>query len=131
MCVFGELFSWWNGQTLGTRLFTARRGVLMGEDGEGNRYYEEKSAGPLGIKRRWVVYNGLAESSRVPPDWHGWLHYTVEKPPTESPLVVKPWEKPHRPNLSGTVAAYHPPGSLYPSNRAPPRTEPYEPWRPE
>ena len=130
MGVFGELFSWWNGQTLGTRVFTARRGVLVGRDGEGNRYYEEKRLGPLGRKRRWVVYNGLAESSRVPPEWHGWLHYTVEKPPTEAPPVVKPWEKPHRPNLSGTTGAYHPPGSLFGDAGRPPARA-YEPWVPE
>jgi NADH:ubiquinone oxidoreductase subunit len=131
MGIFGELFSWWNGQTLGTRLFTARRGVLVGQDGENNRYYEEKGPGPLGYKRRWVVYNGLAESSRVPPEWHGWLHYTVAKPPTESPPMIKPWEKEHRPNLSGTTGAYHPPGSLFPSAAPAPRTEPYEPWVPK
>ena len=131
MGVFGELFSWWNGQTMGTRLFTARRGVLVGQDDEGNRYYEEKSAGPLGRKRRWVIYNGIAESSRVSPAWHGWLHYTVETPPTASPAVVKPWEKPHRPNLSGTTGAYHPPGSLYREPGKGPRTRAYEPWVPE
>ena len=34
-------------------------------------------------KRRWVIYNGYAEASKVPPDWHGWLHYTFDEPPTD------------------------------------------------
>jgi NADH:ubiquinone oxidoreductase subunit len=131
MSVFSELFSWWNGQTLGMRVFTAQRGGLVGEDDEGNRYFEEKKAGPLGRKRRWVLYNGLAEASRVPPEWHGWLHYTVEVAPTEAPPLVKPWEKPHRPNLSGTPGAYHPPGSLYRPPEQAPRQRAYEPWQPE
>jgi NADH:ubiquinone oxidoreductase subunit len=131
MSVFSELFSWWNGQTLGMRLFTAQRGVAVGEDGEGNRYFEERSLGPLGRKRRWVLYNGLAESSRVPPEWHGWLHHTVDAPPTAAPAVVKPWEKPHRPNLSGTTGAYHPPGSLFRPPDKGPRVKAYEPWIPE
>lgn len=131
MGVFGELFSWWHGQTLGTRLFTARRGILVGQDSDGNRYFEERAIGPLGRKRRWVLYNGLAEASRVPPDWHGWLHYTADDPPTSAPFVVKSWEKSHRPNLSGTVGAYHPPGSLFGGDQPPPKARAYEPWIPE
>jgi NADH:ubiquinone oxidoreductase subunit len=67
----------------------------------------------------------------VPPEWHVWLHYTVDAPPTREPLPTKPWEKPHRPNLTGTEEAYHPPGSLYrPGTRTPARRS-YEAWVPE
>ena len=30
-----RLLTWWNGQTLGTQLFTARKGVKVGEDDQG------------------------------------------------------------------------------------------------
>ena len=63
-------------------------------------------------KRRWVLYNGTVEASRVPPDWHGWLHHTFAEPPTAPRCKAKPWEKDHLPNLTGTEGAYHPPGSL-------------------
>ncbi len=131
MGVFGELFSWWNGQTLGTRLFTMSRGALVGTDGQGNRYYEERKLGAFAHKRRWVIYNGEVEASRVPPEWHGWLHQTVNEPPTVAPPVVKPWEQPHQPNLTGSRGAYHPPGSLYQDEDARARPRAYEPWRPE
>jgi NADH:ubiquinone oxidoreductase subunit len=131
MSIFSELFCWWHGQTLGTRLFTLRRGAFVGTDSTGNRYYEERRPRPGSTPRRWVLYNGEAEASRVPPEWHVWLHHTVAEPPTREPLPVKPWEQPHRPNLTGTEAAYHPPGSLYrPGTRAPePRA--YEAWVPD
>jgi NADH:ubiquinone oxidoreductase subunit len=116
--------TWWNGQTINTQLFTARRGVKVGEDAQGNIYYETRDR-----KRRWVIYNGEMEASRVGPDWHGWLHHTYDKPPTEAPLKKKAWEKPHQENLTGSVAAYAPPGSI---RRAEPvaRTD-YEAWQPE
>ena len=32
-------------------------------------------------RRRWVLYRrGPVEASRVPPEWHAWLHYTTEAP---------------------------------------------------
>lgn len=116
--------TWWNGQTINTQLFTARRGVKVGEDAQGNIYYQTGDG-----KRRWVIYNGEMEASRVSPDWHGWLHHTWDKPPTEAPLRRKAWEKPHQENLTGTPAAYAPPGSI---RRAEPvaRTD-YEAWQPE
>ena len=116
--------TWWNGQTLGTQLFTARRGVKVGEDAEGNTFYRTQDD-----SRRWVIYNGEAEASRVSPEWHGWLHRTWDEPPTEVPLKRKDWEKPHQENLTGTAAAYVPPGSI---RRADPvaRSD-YEAWQPE
>ena len=34
-----ELFTWWNGQTMGTRWFTRRKGEKVGTDEFGNTYY--------------------------------------------------------------------------------------------
>jgi len=124
MSLIRELFTWWNGQTLGTRIFTAMYGQLVGEDEQGNRYYQTADG-----KRRWVIYAGESEASRVPPDWHGWLHHTYDEPPSRKPLPHKPWEKPHLPNLTGTGRAYHPPGSVL--NPHPVRRDDYEAWRPE
>ena len=73
-----ELFAWWTGNTIGTRLFTWRFGTRVGEDGFGNVYYQTEDG-----KRRWVIYRDHSEASLVPPEWHGWLHYTVDVPPTE------------------------------------------------
>jgi NADH:ubiquinone oxidoreductase subunit len=121
-----RIFVWWQGATLATSINTRRFGTLVGSDPSGNRYYQDRAG-----RRRWVIYNGTVEASRVPPEWHGWLHHTFREPPTVEPLAVKPWEKEHRPNMTGTPEAYHPPGSLAESGIHAPATGEYEPWQPD
>ena len=116
--------TWWNGQTLNTRFHTWRKGEKVGSDEQGNAYYQSRDG-----KRRWVIYNGEIEASRVPSDWHGWLHHTFKEPPTKAPLAHKPWEKPHHENLTGSQAAYVPAGSLRAA--APVERRDYEAWQPE
>jgi NADH:ubiquinone oxidoreductase subunit len=119
-----RLLTWWNGQTLGTQIFTFRKGVKVGEDDQGNIYYQTN-----GAKKRWVIYNGDVEASRVSPEWHGWLHFTWDEPPTKVPFVHKPWEQPHQENLTGTMAAYAPTGSI--RRAAPVARSDYDAWTPE
>ena len=96
MGIFSEIFSWWDGNTWGTRLTIWRQGRLVGKDEFGNRYYEQKKGvGPLGRPRRWVTYTDFAEASKVPAEWHGWLHYTVDEPPTAQNYHPRPWQRPH------------------------------------
>ena len=134
MGFFSKIFTWWDGATIGTSLWSAMNGEQVGTDLAGNRYFRAKKrvkAGQpfAGSERRWVIYNGEAEASRVPPDWRGWLTHTYAEPPSKAPLPRKAWEKAHLPNMTGTPAAYHPAGSLY-------RAEPvarryYDAWQPE
>ena len=127
MGIFNTIFralTWWDGQTLNTQFFTWRKGRKVGEDDQGNRYFRN-----AGDTKRWVIYNGDMEASRVSPDWHGWLHHTWKEPPTDKPLVKKAWEKPHVENLTGTAMAYAPAGSIRKANPAD-RSD-YEPWTPE
>ncbi|NUB46559.1 NADH:ubiquinone oxidoreductase subunit NDUFA12 [Fertoebacter nigrum] len=119
-----RLLTWWNSQTVGTQIYTWRKGQKVGEDAQGNLFYQTADG-----KRRWVIFNGEAEASRVEPDWHGWLHHTWDQPPNKVPLVHKAWEKPHQENLSGTAAAYAPPGSIRRSEPA--ARQDYEAWQPE
>lgn len=117
-------FTWWNGQTINTQFFTWRNGVRVGEDDQGNIFYESKDG-----KKRWVIYNGLSEATRVSPDWHGWLHHTFDERPDNRPLAHKSWEKPHQENQTGTPAAYAPAGSIrraHPADRSD-----YDAWQPE
>lgn len=130
---FLKLFTWWNGQTFGTQLWTARFGELVGKDSQGNCYYRTRGGKidpTLGFERRWVIYNGLAEASRIPPEWHGWIHHVVDVPPTKENYQPREWQKPHVPNMTGTPAAYRPSGSTLASGRRPKATGDYQPWTP-
>ncbi len=63
-----EMFTWWNNQTVGVRLWTYFSGKLVAKDEFDNRYYTNKNQ-----SRRWVVYNGEVEASKVTPEWNNWL----------------------------------------------------------
>jgi NADH:ubiquinone oxidoreductase subunit len=115
--------------TFGTWLFTKMRGELVGTDEQGNRYFQDKRVIDGRRRKRWVIYNGEPEASRVPPEWHGWLHYTSDTPPPAGGLPRKPWQKEHLPNLTGTAQAYHPPGSAVIVSEDKPKPH-YEAWRP-
>jgi NADH:ubiquinone oxidoreductase subunit len=124
---FAALFSWWHSQTYGTWVTTVFSGSYVGTDTNGNRYYQSKKGGA----RRWVVYSGLVEASRVPAEWHGWLHHTFDQPPTAAPFKLKAWEKEHRPNFTGTPDAYRPDGSLLAAGKRPRATGDYQAWEPK
>jgi NADH:ubiquinone oxidoreductase subunit len=131
MGLLSEIFSWWGGNTWSNRIYTALRGRLVGTDAEGNRYYiQSKGVGPLGVPRRWVIYATEAEASKVPPDWHGWLHYTVDTPPSEETYAQRPWQKPHRENMTGTSEAWRPPGSILAKGDRAKATGDYKAWKP-
>lgn len=117
--------------TIGTLLYTWFRGERMGTDRFGNRYYRLRGPGRrAGRERRWVLYKGEAEASRVPPEWHAWLHHLTDAPLSVPEAKKRPWYKEHVPNLTGTDAAYRPPGHVLRGGRRPRATGDYEPWRP-
>ena len=131
--MFRAIFTWWTGATIGARFQIGRGSAFVGEDEVGNRYFEtiDKRRDYDGRNRRFVIYNGYADASRVPPDWHGWLHHTFAEPPTKAPFKVRNFELPHRPNMTGTDGAYRPEGSLQKSGQRPPATGDYQAWKPE
>jgi NADH:ubiquinone oxidoreductase subunit len=115
--------------SFGTLLFTWFHGQRVGADALGNRYYRRRR--PFGSRRerRWVLYNGAAEASKVPPEWHAWLHYTTDAMP-DPKRQRRAWEKPHQQNLSGSALAYRPPGHTLQGGRRARGTGDYEPWIP-
>ena len=118
-----QIFTWWNGSTIGTRFHTWRHGKRVGEDAMGNVYYEGKG-------RRWVQYAGLAEASAIPAGWHGWMHYRTDTAPSQEKYEAREWELPHQANPTGTPAAYHPKGAMGNRGGRPQVTGDYEAWRP-
>lgn len=124
------------GANLGTWLLTKLRGQFVGADDYGNRYFRLKGDRPSRLgggrfsrERRWVIYNGESEGSKVPPEWHAWLHHTIDEVP--QPRRKHPWEKPHQPNMTGTPQAYRPHGSVLRGGHRDRATGDYEPWTPQ
>jgi len=114
--------------TFGTWLKTWLTGEPVGTDSAGNRYYRGKGRRGYARERRWVVYNGEDEASRVPPEWHAWLHHTTEAPLDAGRRL--PWQKDHLPNMTGTPLAWRPPGSVLRGGQRRRSTGDYEPWTP-
>lgn len=126
MQLIAELFIWWHKQTFGMRVMTWTSGRYVGSDDFGNRYFEHKKN-----KRRWVIYNGVAEASSIPPGWHGWMHHRTDVSPAQERYQPHAWEQPHQPNMTGTSAAYRPEGSLLNSGERPQVTGDYQAWSPD
>lgn len=126
MGLLGKIFTWWDGATIGTLLNSWATGRQVGADGLGNRYYMARDG-----KRRWVIYQGSNDASRVPPEWHGWLHGTYDELPQDVLPAPRSWEAAPAANLTGTAAAYRPAGALERGGRRAAATGDYEAWRPD
>lgn len=116
--------------SIGTRLYTMMKGRLAGTDAEGNRYYVERNPPKGRRQKRWVLFNGEVEASRVPPEWHAWLHYTTDEPLTAAAEQAQPWQRPHQPNKTGSAEAYLPPGHDLRGGKRERASGDYEAWRP-
>ncbi len=104
---------------------------IVGHDQQGNVYYHAKPRKGYKRERRWVLYKGEAEASRIPPEWHGWIHHqTDDIPAPGSPSFRRSWQKPHVANMTGTNKAYRPPGHVLSGGRRDKATGDYEAWRP-
>ena len=59
-----KLFTWWDGATIGTSLFSAMNGEQVGTDAQGNTYFRSKTKKTTdGRERRWVIYDGANDAS--------------------------------------------------------------------
>ena len=116
-----QIFTWWHKQTLGTFIYTLLTGKLIGRDQFGNKYYSNSKG------RRWVIYKNNIESSKIPPDWHSWIHFLkINKPSNEEKKYL--WQKQYEENLTGTDRAYKPEGSLTSGLKK--NMKKYEIWKP-
>jgi NADH:ubiquinone oxidoreductase subunit len=116
-------------RNLGLVLHTLRAGTHVGEDEFGNQYFEERRPVAGSRNRRWVVYPGIADASTIGPEWHSWLHYTTASPLPDTGRL--PWQKPHRPNLTGTQDGYRPAGHDYEGGVRARAAADYEAWTPD
>ena len=131
MGILGKIFTWWDGATIGTLFNSAMTGEQVGTDAQDNRYYRAKKRRADGGERRWVIYLGANDASRVPPEWHGWLHNSYDGVPESYLPPPRIWEVDYTPNATGTPAAYRPQGALEKGGHRAAATGDYEAWSPD
>jgi NADH:ubiquinone oxidoreductase subunit len=136
MGLLSKIFTWWDGATIGTLFDSALKGEQVGTDAQGNKYFRAKkrrAAGdPFpGMERRWVIYNGPNDASRVPAEWHGWLHGSFDGVPESNLPPPRIWEVDYTPNATGTDQAYRPQGALEKGGKRARATGDYEAWTPD
>ena len=118
---FKQIFIWWHKQTIGTFILTLFTGKLAGKDEFGNKYYSNKKG------KRWVIYNDKVEASKIPPEWHLWIHFLKNDKPLDDAKKY-PWQKKYQENLTGTSKAYKPEGSLLSDSNKKIKKQ-YEVWK--
>lgn len=131
MGILAKTFTWWNGATIGTSLFSARNGEHVGTDAQGNQYFRSKKVKAGQREKRWVIYNGANDASRVPAEWHGWLHGAAGDLPESNLPPARIWEADYTPNATGTNAAYRPQGALEKGGQRARASGDYEAWTPD
>ena len=90
-------------QTFGTFLNTLIFGINVGSDEFGNKYYRNKSD-----TRRWVIYKDVIDASKIPPEWHSWIHKIIKSTPDKIKFSNYEWQKKYTANLTGTTRSYNP-----------------------
>lgn len=126
MGMLAKIFTWWNGATVGTALFSWRNGQKVGTDGEGNVYYTSKQG-----NKRWVIYEGANDASRIPPDWYSWIHGQIDDVPDKALPPAPKFHKAPIGNRTGTPQAYRPSGALERGGQRQAASGDYEAWVPE
>ena len=118
--ILKQIFIWRHRQTLGTFIYTLFTGRLVGKDKFGNKYYSNSKG------KRWVIYKNMVESSKIPPNWHLWIHHLIKNKPLNDENKFR-WQKEHEENLTGTAEAYKPDGSLFSDSKK--EMKKYETWK--
>jgi NADH:ubiquinone oxidoreductase subunit len=125
MGLLKQIFTWWDGATIGASLHIRRNGRQVGTDGLGNVYYAAKKG-----ERRWVIYNGPNDASRVPPEWYAWLLHQIDGTPDEALPPPPRFLREATPNLTGTPQAYRPAGAMERGGQRAAASGDYEAWTP-
>ncbi|MGV3278330.1 NADH-ubiquinone oxidoreductase subunit NDUFA12 family protein [Rickettsiales bacterium LUAb2] len=77
-------------------------GKKVGLDQYKNKYYLVTNKN--GTEKRFVLYKGINEASKVPPEWEAWLRFSTNSSILNINKNFK--SKAYLPNLTGTAFAY-------------------------
>lgn len=112
---------------LSTYIYTFLFGKFVGKDKYGNSYYRNFNKFNK-QEKRWVIYKGIIEATKIPPLWHRWVHFMTNELPNEKQDEDLPWQKEHRVNFTATSMAYHPNSSKHYTYKKIPSY--YKAWKP-
>ena len=102
LTILKKIFTWWNQDTIGTKLYTFFYGKFVGRDNFGNKYYQSKT------DKRWVIYKDEIDASKIPIEWYSWIHFIKNRIENNHVIKKYDWQKPHQSNQTGTDSSYHP-----------------------
>ena len=51
---------------------------FIGDDDFGNKYFTNSKG------KRWVIYKKTTDSSKIPPEWHLWIHFLKANSPSKN-----------------------------------------------
>jgi len=86
MIFLNQIFTWWHKQTVGTFIYTLFTGKNVGKDKFGNKYYVNSKG------KRWVIYKNNIEATKIPPEWHSWIHFLTRNIPSENMKKYETWK---------------------------------------
>ena len=79
-----------------------------------------------GVKKIYTTVFSAVESTKIPPEWHQWIHFLKNVIPNKNVEKFN-WQKKHKENLTGTKDAFKPEGSLSSESRK--SHKKYETWK--
>lgn len=126
MGIFRSIFTWWTGATMVAGRHIRRNGHQVGQDGVGNTYFQSKHG-----DRRWVIYNGENDASRIEPDWYAWMHKQIDDVPDRAMGPAPKYLAVPTANMTGTPLAYRPTGALERGGQRQASGGDYQAWTPE
>jgi len=116
-------------KNIGLYIYTLLNGKFIGKDENGNKYYESNISHGSKKNKRWVIYKGIEDPTKINPYWHAWIHHIIDD---VSDIKKKKfsWQKKLSPNLTGTKKAYKPAGHLLSEKKKYVNKKRYEAWDP-
>lgn len=114
---------------ISTIFYTWIYGNKVGSDEFQNVYYCNSKDFDDKKAKRWVIFSGEIEASKIPSHWHAWLHKTIDIPPINYENKYS-WQKKHQPNLTGTSEAYYPNSHPLSKHKDKKENSDYDAWKP-